>query len=98
MNAQSILRPMFRTIGAVVLVALTGAAAMSQRLIAQRDQARVEWRYYSGDNASTKYSPLDQIDKSNVSSLKIAWRRPQVDPGVLQGQTVRLLNNFRSTP
>jgi quinoprotein glucose dehydrogenase len=57
-----------------------------------------EWRFYSSDNGATKYSPLDQINKSNVSTLKIAWRRPQVDASVLQGQTVRLLNNFRSTP
>src|SRR5579862_4327215 len=34
----------------------------------------VEWRYYGGDAASTKYSPLDQINKDNVKNLKIAWR------------------------
>ncbi|MCC7010292.1 MAG: PQQ-binding-like beta-propeller repeat protein [Acidobacteria bacterium] len=33
-----------------------------------------EWRYYGGDPASTKYSPLDQIDASNVATLRIAWR------------------------
>ncbi len=60
---------------------------------------RVEWRHYSGDNAATKYSPLDQIDRDNVASLRIAWRRPQVDPGLLEGATgVRIFNNFRSTP
>ena len=32
-----------------------------------------EWRYYGGDAAGTKYSPLDQIDASNVSKLHIAW-------------------------
>ena len=57
-----------------------------------------EWRVYSGDNGATKYSPLDQINKANVGSLRIAWRRPQVDPGLLKGESVRLLNNFRSTP
>jgi quinoprotein glucose dehydrogenase len=33
-----------------------------------------EWRYYSGDAASTKYSSLDQINRENVKTLKIAWR------------------------
>ena len=36
-------------------------------LLAQRSPADVEWRYYSGDNGSTKYSPLDQINKENVA-------------------------------
>jgi len=98
MNAQSILRPMFRTIGVAVLAALAGGAAMSERQVAQSDLSRVEWRYYSGDNGSTKYSPVDQITKSNVGSLKIAWRRPQIDPALLKGATVRIFNNFRSTP
>ena len=47
---------------------------------AQRGPADVEWRHYSGDNGSTKYSPLAQITKDNVARLRIAWRRPQVDP------------------
>ena len=33
-----------------------------------------EWRYYGGDLAGTKYSPLDQIDRDNVDQLDIAWR------------------------
>jgi quinoprotein glucose dehydrogenase len=33
-----------------------------------------EWRYYGGDAASSRYSPLDQIDASNVGQLEIAWR------------------------
>src|SRR5687767_955435 len=33
-----------------------------------------QWRMYSADNAATKYSPLDQINKANVGRLKVAWR------------------------
>ena len=33
-----------------------------------------EWRYYGGDSATTKYSPLDQINRDSVNKLKIAWR------------------------
>src|SRR5262245_51201669 len=32
-----------------------------------------QWRVYGGDNGSTRYSPLDQINRSNVSRLKVAW-------------------------
>ena len=39
-----------------------------------------EWRWHGGDPGSTKYAPLDQINKDNVSTLRIAWRRPAVDP------------------
>jgi quinoprotein glucose dehydrogenase len=89
---MSVLRPV------LVLVVFAAWPAMSERRVVQSDPSRVEWRYYSGDNGSRKYSPLDQINTSNVASLKIAWRRPQVDASLLQGQQVRLLNNFRSTP
>src|SRR5690349_6263977 len=35
---------------------------------------QVEWRFYGGNLASQRYSPLDQIDASNAGQLKIAWR------------------------
>ena len=33
-----------------------------------------EWRSYGGDLASTRYSPLDQINGSNFKTLEVAWR------------------------
>jgi quinoprotein glucose dehydrogenase len=33
-----------------------------------------EWRTYGADLASTRYSPLDQINKDNFKNLEIAWR------------------------
>ena len=47
------------------------AARRSRRDAAARD---VEWRFYGGNLASQRYSPLDQIDASNAGQLKIAWR------------------------
>src|SRR5438093_3467546 len=32
-----------------------------------------QWRTYGGEEASTRYSPLDQINRDNVKNLKIAW-------------------------
>src|SRR5262245_53585124 len=41
---------------------------------AQRGTGTGEWRHYGGDAGGTKYSPLDQINASNVNKLQIVWR------------------------
>lgn len=33
----------------------------------------VEWTHLGGDEASTRYSPLDQINAENVETLELAW-------------------------
>src|SRR5213593_2672690 len=35
---------------------------------------QVEWLYYGGDQAGTKYSPLADINANNVERLEIAWQ------------------------
>ena len=66
---------------------------------AQQGTRAGEWRYHSGDLGSTKYAPLDQIDKSNVSRLRIAWRRPAVDASILQRDpNVKYSHDFHATP
>lgn len=32
-----------------------------------------DWKYYAADPAGTRYSPLKQIDRSNVHKLRVAW-------------------------
>jgi quinoprotein glucose dehydrogenase len=34
----------------------------------------VEWPHYGGNLASHRYSPLDQINRDNVASLRVEWR------------------------
>ena len=41
-----------------------------------------EWRYFGGDEAFTRYSPVDRIDRGNVDDLEIVWRRPAADPAL----------------
>ncbi len=48
-----------------------------------------EWRYYGGDAGSTKYSPLDQINKDNVKDLRIAWRWKAENFGTAAGLQLR---------
>ena len=83
----------------LLLSCVVTVLAFEGGLVAQRGPADVEWRHYSGDNGSTKYSPLAQITKDNITRLRIAWRRPQLDPALLeQNPKLRPGNNFRSTP
>jgi quinoprotein glucose dehydrogenase len=73
---RSVLSPSSAAAG----LALLGMALLSPRgglAALQRTQARgtnVEWKTYGADLASTRYSPLDQINKDNFSKLTIAWR------------------------
>jgi len=62
-----------------------------------------EWRYLNADPLSTRYSPLDQINKDNFSRLKIAWRwKPPIPPapsslgGTAQSNGDPNLARFRS--
>src|SRR5436190_14019775 len=32
-----------------------------------------DWTSFGGDNGSTRYSPLDQINRDNVRNLQVAW-------------------------
>jgi quinoprotein glucose dehydrogenase len=40
----------------------------------QAGQPAGEWRTYGADLASTRYAPLDQINKDNFGKLQLAWR------------------------
>ena len=63
--------------------------------------ATVDWQGYSGDNAGLRYSPLKQIDASNVAKLKLAWQygveknAPEAPPsargGVAQTEAVPIM-------
>src|SRR5512138_2395676 len=53
---------------------LAGALAILSRTTTETARAVGEWSTFAGDAASTKYSPLDQIDARNFSTLRVAWR------------------------
>ena len=65
---------------------------------AQRGAAGGQWRAHSGDLGSTKYAPLDQIARDNVSKLRIAWRRPAVEASLVANEpNVSYSHDFRAT-
>src|SRR5215212_5782658 len=56
------------------VVALALAVAVTAHLGGQTQKKAGEWPTYGGNLASTRYSPLDQINKDNFSTLEVAWR------------------------
>ena len=56
------------------LILLTGALA-TWTLIGRAADGDRDWPAYGSDKASTKYSPLDQINAKTIGGLQIAWRR-----------------------
>jgi quinoprotein glucose dehydrogenase len=65
---------LIRVIAVIVL-----AAGLAAQTPTPSSTATGEWPTYGGDLANSKYSPLDQINASNFSSLKTAWRAPSPD-------------------
>ncbi|MBK1796248.1 membrane-bound PQQ-dependent dehydrogenase, glucose/quinate/shikimate family [Devosia sp. WQ 349] len=60
--------PRFQTGMGAFPVAANGGAASGQ--------TGEDWPYFGGDQGQQKYSPLDQINLSNVSKLQVAWEMP----------------------
>jgi quinoprotein glucose dehydrogenase len=77
-----------------------GLAATGSLSVHSQDRGRGgEWRYYQGDAGSTKYSPLDQINRNNVKNLRVVWRRPSVDASLTTAYPdLNPSPNLRATP
>ena len=81
------------------MAACTLSLLLSATSQAQRGTNGGQWPNHSGDKGSTKYAPLDQINRSNVRNLHVAWRRPAVADELRgQHQELKFSNLFRSTP
>src|SRR5258705_6750014 len=85
--------------GPFIAAVALGVCAFAAVLAAQDGTKGGQWRSYSGDAGSTKYAPLDQINKDNVRNLRILWGRPDVDPTLTaKSPELRVAPNFRATP
>ncbi len=59
----------------VALLSLASALVWLNIAASAQVKAKLgEWWTYGGDLASTRYSPLDQINKDNFKNLEVAWR------------------------
>ena len=58
-----------------------------------------QWPNFGGDRGNTKYSSLDQIDKSNFTDLKIVWRwQPTIQEKVAKENRRVRAGQFKPTP
>src|SRR5438093_5096241 len=101
LGAQStrggIVRRLHRLVTASFCLSLALATAVVIR--SQERASTSEWRYFGGNKAFTRYSPLDQITRDNVKTLRIVWRRPAVSDQLTQAfPDLRVYNYLRSTP
>ena len=84
MSTRSVVR---RSIAAVIVCTAIGAAATLVHANGVppaplvRGNAPGEWRYWGADAWSTRYSPLDQINAANFSSLQVAWQWNAAETG-----------------
>lgn len=67
------LRPSHACASALCLVAILLPACTAPDNAARDDAAYTTWQVYLGDNASSHYSALDQINRANVDQLEVAW-------------------------
>src|SRR6516225_8906282 len=54
------------------------------------------WPYYGGDAGGMRYSPLTQVNRDNVSKLKVAWVFHTGD--VSDGKHGKQRTGFETTP
>jgi hypothetical protein len=75
---------------------LTAAADLRPSSAGPTAGTTADWPYYGGDAGGSRYSPLTQIDRSNVAQLKIAWEYHTGD--VSDGSDNRRKSEFETTP
>jgi len=67
--------PLFRKLSRVILTGVACAAVTGCLAQTSPDASRStdDWPYYGHDAGGMRYSPLAQINRTNVSALKVAW-------------------------
>jgi quinoprotein glucose dehydrogenase len=82
------------TLTAVLLIACAAGVRFSSAQSA--DGPIADWPCYGGDAGGSRYSPLTQINKSNVTELTVAWEYHTGD--VSDGSGGRRKSAFEATP
>jgi quinoprotein glucose dehydrogenase len=81
----------------ILIVLLLGALGGGRGAWAQNgDRAIADWPAYGGDAGGSRYSPLSQINRANVRTLRIAWEYHTGD--VSDGSGGRRKSAFEATP
>ena len=85
-----------------VALALALAACTRPAVVRNPSAAVEEWPEYGNDPGSSRYSPLSEINRSNVASLKVAWTYRTGDvsdgKGTWNGKKIWARSTFEATP
>ncbi len=65
---------------------------------ADRTRGAGEWVDYAGDTLAQKYSPLNQINKTNVKDLKVVWRWASPDVDIQKSNPLWRASRYEDTP
>ena len=77
-------------------VTLTGGAVFSAAILAAAPPD-ADWSTYLGDKGRTLYAPLDQINRTNVAQLEVAWSYDTGDKGEYQANNL-IIDGVLFTP
>src|SRR3989304_5505900 len=64
---------MARPLGRIRYGLLIGCLFLVLSALAQQGAKSGEWRVYGGDEGSTRYSPLDQVNRDTIKNMRVAW-------------------------
>jgi quinoprotein glucose dehydrogenase len=81
------------TLAAVALFLVPGSVPA-----AEGDARAGEWRHFGNDLAGSRYSPLEQIDRSNFDELEIAWRWTSISQEVAAENKRVKPSQFKAVP
>lgn len=93
------------TLAIALTLTAAGAAAAALALQARGTLTQVQeppqtvagdWPFYGHDAGGTRYSPLTQINRDNVSALQVAWTFRTGD--ISDGRDGRMRSGFETTP
>src|SRR5262245_55908026 len=72
-----------------VVVLLAGLAIVCTNAVASStNSSDTDWPSYLGDKGRSHYSPLQQINRSNVAQLKVAWTYDTGEKGEYQANNL----------
>ncbi len=81
-----------------VVVGLMAVFALGIVVAQRGPTVNSEWRYYGGDAASTRFSPLDAITRGNINTLQVAWRWASADNVIAAGNEQARPGSYQDTP
>ena len=89
-------RPRVGIFAALVALIFLGILGARRSSAPPENDSAGEWPYYGHDAGGMRYSPLTQISRENVSTLKVAWTFHTGE--ISDGRGNRKRSGFEATP